>query len=121
MLGEFVDDYDSRHIISRRLWMHDAAARYHVVAWVPDERYLIARNDPGNPSDGGKWTRIDWLELSGMEPYRWAFCMSAYAAPSRAAAEQTEVADRSQPRHGCNGFPFSRMAREASPDRATNR
>ena len=92
-------------------WVHHPANRYRVVKWSVEGRYLIARNDTGNSSDPGLWTRIDWLPLTGMPPYEWAFCFSAWRAPSAAAAESTTVARRDTPRTGCNGFPFSRMSR----------
>lgn len=111
VLGNFEDDYGSRHTVTSTEWFHRPRARYHIVRWIPAKEYLIARNDPANPSDGGLWTRIDWLRLSGMPPYTWGFCMSAYNAASAEAAESTLVARRETPRTGCNGFPFSRMRR----------
>lgn len=78
---------------------------------MPARRYLIAWNDSSNATAPGLWTRIDWIPLSGMPPYAWAFCLSAYEAPSRAAAEATAIARPDTPRTGCNGYPFSRMRR----------
>ena len=109
VLGRFEDDYGSRYTITTGLWTHHPRARYYIVRWRPDARYLIARNDPANPGEGGRWTRIDWMPLPGMSPWQWGFCMSAYNAPSAAAAESTRVARRDTPRTGCNGHPFSRM------------
>jgi hypothetical protein len=87
--------------------------RYHIVRWVPERHYLIARNDSANRSAPGRWTRIDWLPLGGMPPYEWGFCFSAYAAPSAAAAESVTVARPETPRTGCNGYPYTRMRRIA--------
>jgi hypothetical protein len=109
VLGEFTDDYGSRFTISPRLWLQHPRSRYHIVRWRPDSQYLIARNDPDNPSGGNLWTRIDWMRLPGMAPYAWGFCLSAYQAPNSAAAESSHVAHRETPRTGCNGHPFSRM------------
>jgi hypothetical protein len=111
VLGVFQDDYDGSHAVTPTMWAQGASARYHITRWVPMQQYLIARNDSANASDGGKWTRIDWMPLTGMPPYEWAFCFSAYNAPTAAAAESTMVANRDTPRTGCNGFPFSRMRR----------
>ncbi|MEM6994542.1 MAG: hypothetical protein AAF721_28765 [Myxococcota bacterium] len=108
--GTFEDDYGSRYEITPRQWAHLPAARYAIEAWFPDERYLLARNDPDNPSDGGLWTRIDWIVLEDGGDWTWAFCMSAYDAPTRQAAAAAH-ADPSRPKSGCNGFPFSRMKR----------
>ena len=111
LLGEFEDDYANRYTITATEWFQHPRSRYRIVKWHPTDRYLIAQNDPANPSGGGLWTRIDWLGLSGMPPYTWGFCLSAYAAASPAAAESTAVAQRSTPLTGCGGFPFSRMRR----------
>ena len=110
--GTFVDDYDILYWISANRWTQHPDATYHIKKWNEEEQYLIAQNDENNPSDPGLWTRIDWMELEGTEPFfSWAFCLSAYDAPTAEAAEQVEIADRTNPRAGCNGFPFSRMER----------
>ncbi|MEM6285629.1 MAG: hypothetical protein AAF845_00595 [Bacteroidota bacterium] len=111
VLGTFEDDYGSTYAITEAAWTHVGYARYHVVRWRPEAGYLVAQNDAGNPADGGRWTRIDWVRLDGMAPYTWAFCLSAYDAPTAAAAESTRVARPEAPRTGCNGYPFSRMRR----------
>ena len=82
-----------------------------MVRWDAAGQYLIARNDSTNSHAPGKWTRIDWVELPGMAPYTWAFCLTAYDAPTQAAAEATPPAVRETPRTGCGGYPFSRMRR----------
>ncbi|MEM1057431.1 MAG: hypothetical protein AAGI52_18080 [Bacteroidota bacterium] len=109
LLGTFEDDYGIRYEITEREWIQQPNARYRIVRWRPEAGYLIAQNDAANPQDGDLWTRIDWVSLTDMAPYTWAFCLSAYDAPTAAAAEATRVADRSTPRTGCNGYPFSRM------------
>ena len=103
LLGEFSDDYGIAYRIDAGEWWQRPAARYRVVAWHPEAQYLIARDS------AGLWTRIDWMPLDGMPPYRWAFCLSAWDAKTRAEAERSAIADRSAPKTGCNGFPFSRM------------
>ena len=111
MIGEFVDDYDIAYRISAQEWQQLPNTRYRVVRWNPEAQYVIAQNDASNASDAGLWTRIDWIALPGMPPYEWAFCLSAYAAPTQDDAERTTIARRDQPKTGCNGFPFSRMRR----------
>jgi hypothetical protein len=113
LLGEFEDDYGSRYAISGELWVHGTKAKYHIVRWYPEQQYLIARNDAANPSEPSRWSRIDWMPLSGMPPYLWGFCMTAYAAGSAVEAEAATSARRETPRTGCNGFPFSRMKRRS--------
>lgn len=108
LLGDFEDDYGNRYRITSREWVQGSANRYLVVRWNIAGRYLIARNDAGNPADAGLWTRIDWMELP-MAPYTWAFCYSAWRAASAEEAERITIANRETPRTGCNGHPFSRM------------
>ena len=114
LLGEFADDYGNRFTISVREWLQLPHGRFHVIRWNARDSYLVARNDSANRSAPGRWTRIDWMPLPGMPPYEWAFCLTAYDAASARAAEATTVARRDTPRNGCNGFPFSRMARVAN-------
>jgi hypothetical protein len=111
MLGEFEDDYGSRYTITAGEWLQQPRAKYSIVEWHVEGEYLIAQNDAGNPSDGGRWTRIDWLRFADTPPWEWGFCMSAYDAATAAEAEARRVAERATPRTGCNGHPFSRMKR----------
>ena len=111
MLGSFVDDYGIGHRIGAEEWLQRPDTRYRVVAWHAEAQYLIARNDAGNRADPGKWTRIDWIALPGMPPWEWAFCLSAWNAPTQADAERADIARRDTPKTGCNGYPFSRMRR----------
>ena len=117
LLGDFVDDYGIGHRISADEWLQRPDTRYHVVAWHADAQYLIARNDAGNRSDAGRWTRIDWIALPGMPPWEWAFCLSAWDAPTQAEAERRDIARRDTPKTGCNGYPFSRMRRVVPKER----
>lgn len=109
LIGNYEDDYGIAYSIEEGLWHQHPDTRYRIVHWYPDAQYLIAQNDDANAHDGGLWTRIDWLELSGMPPYEWAFCLSAYNAQSAEDAAQVKIAQRDTPRTGCNGYPFSRM------------
>jgi hypothetical protein len=111
LLGDFVDDYDNRFVISRTEWVQLPHGRFHIKRWDATRQYLIAQNDNANASAAGKWTRIDWAQLQGMPPYTWAFCLSAYDAPTAQAAERATIARRDSLRTGCNGYPFSRMRR----------
>jgi len=110
-LGEFEDDYGIAYAIGPSLWFQQPGSRFHVVRWNAGEQYLIARNDNANPGESGRWTRIDWAPLSGMAPYTWAFCLSAYDAATAELAEANRTARRDNLRTGCGGYPFSRMKR----------
>lgn len=109
LVGAFVDDYGTRHVIGDTLWQHGSRNRYHIVRWDAAGQFLIAQNDSSNSAEKGRWSRIDWMPLTGMPPYAWAWCLTAYDAPTRAAAEATPPANRAAPRTGCGGYPFTRM------------
>lgn len=57
----------------------------------------------------------DWARLDGMAPYEWAFCFSAYNAPTAAAAESVSIARPEAPKTGCNGYPYTRMRAVTAP------
>lgn len=109
LLGDFVDGYGNTFSVSPSRFFQRPGNVYHIDEWHPGAQFFVARNDSANVSDGGRWTRVDWVMLPGMEPYRWGFCLTAYRARTREAARETTPADRASPRTGCNGFPFSRM------------
>lgn len=113
-IGDFDDDYGSRHTITPTEWIQHPANRYHITLWRPEQTFLIAQNDSTNPTAPGKWTRIDWVRLDTMAPYEWAFCFSSFDAPSSQAAESVTVAQPARPRTGCNGYPYTRMRRRTS-------
>lgn len=111
VLGEFTDDYRGRFSITDALWFQRPRNRFRIVEWHAGEQFLIAQNAPDDPTAPNRWTRIDWMTLENMAPFTWGFCLTAYQAPSRAAARATPAANRSVPKTGCNGFPFTRMQR----------
>ncbi len=111
LLGTFEDDYREPHAITADSWRHGSGTTYLITDWNPESQFLVARNAPDNASERNRWTRIDWVRLEGMPPYDWAFCLSVYDAPTRAAALAAPPANRAAPRTGCNGFPFTRMKR----------
>jgi len=109
MRGRFLDDYGNAFEISDTLFAQMPHGRFHLVEWHVDEQFVVARNDAANEHDPGQWTRIDWMVLTDMAPYTWGLCLTAYRAPTRKAARETPPPDRTTPRTGCNGYPFSRM------------
>ncbi len=111
LLGNFQDDYGIQYAITPSRWQQGTSTAYHIVSWDSASQSVIGTNDDANPSAGGKWTRIDWIQLDDMAPYLWAYCLTVYAAASQEEAEAAEPAQRATPRTGCNGFPFSRMRR----------
>jgi hypothetical protein len=111
-LGNFTDDYGITYQINDSLWVQNVSMKFHIIKWNPEKQYLIARNDAYNKSDSNKYTRIDYMTFSGMEPYLWGFCLTAYDAETDEIAEKTAYADRQNPKKGCNGYPFSRMKKQ---------
>jgi hypothetical protein len=111
LAGRFVDDYATPHRIDDTLWVHGESTRYRIREWHPEAEYLLAVNDSSNRRDGGLWARIDWTRLVDSTGWSWGFCIAAWDAPSRTAAESARASDRATPRTGCNGYPFTRMRR----------
>jgi hypothetical protein len=111
LLGAFTDDYGYHYRITRESFEMLPRTRYRIVEWNSARQFLIARADSTAALPGGQWLRIDWMELSAMAPYTWAYCFTAYDAPTADSARATPSANRSAPRTGCAGHPFSRMKR----------
>jgi hypothetical protein len=110
MIGRFVDDYGIEYTISEQVWLMAPNQKFHILQWKAEGQYLLARNDADNQSAGNLYSRIDYLAFDqDMEPYQWGFCYSSFEAKSVTDARQAAVADRENPKTGCNGHPFSRM------------
>ena len=112
LLGHFTDDYGSSYAITGKIWMHGTKAKYHLLKYNKAENYFIAKNDEANPSDAGLYSRVDIMFFKNMEPWYWGYCLTAYKANTIQEAINTAPADRTNPRKGCNGYPFSRMKRK---------
>lgn len=109
--GDFMDDYGIRYTINDSTWIQHSKIKYHILYFNNTEQYLVAKNDDLNPSEAGLYTRIDYMSFTGMPPYEWGFCLTVYNAASDSLAAKATAADKTNPRKGCNGFPFSRMKR----------
>ena len=107
--GHFEDDYGIQYRITSTEWTQFPSSIYHIVEWNDEEHYVLAQNDSLNSSGANLWTRIDWMTLENMAPFEWAFCLSAYEAESLEAARNSPSADRTIPKTGCAGYPFSRL------------
>lgn len=107
--GNFTDDYNIKYTITDSQWFQKPNARYQILQHNAAEQYLLVRNDERNASEGGLYSRIDYLSFQQMAPYTWGFCLTTYDAKTLEEARTKAKADRSNPRKGCNGFPFSRM------------
>jgi len=109
MTGRFQDDYGIQYEITEENWFQKPNARFHIQELNIDKQYIIARNDTANPSEPGLYTRFDWMKFENMSPYEWGFCMTTYNAATIQEAKEMPAPDRTNPKEGCNGFPFSRM------------
>ena len=110
-LGNFADDYGIEYSVTDSLFILQPKDKYHIVSWDTVQQFIIARNDISNPGEGGLYTRIDYMNFSGMEPFQWGFCLTTYKEKSALKARKHKPADRIHPKEGCNGYPFSRMKR----------
>lgn len=109
LIGSFQDDYNIEYELSEKLFFQKPGTRFHILKWNIDDQYFIAINDSLNSYDPNLYSRIDWVEFEGMEPFEWGFCLTAYKAATPDSAEAVTIADRNNPKTGCNGYPFSRM------------
>ena len=109
LMGDFIDDYGVQYRIDDSVWVQFPHTKYHILQADTVAQYLIARNDKGNPGDQELYTRIYYMMFDNMRPFLWGFCLTEYKAKSMEEAINKAVADRQNPREGCNGFPFSRM------------
>ena len=109
--GLFADDYGLRYTISDTVFSMDGVGKYHIKEWNEAGQYLLVQNDSSNKAEKGLYSRIDYMSFSGMEPFKWGYCLIVYDAPDTAAARRVTAADRTNPKKGCNGYPFSRMKR----------
>lgn len=107
-VGSLMDDYSFRYVISDSSWMQKPGNAYVIAHQAWDEQMIILEH-PATDSTTTTWTRVDWIPLEGMAPWTWAYCYSAWDLPSLQDAFDTAHADRTNPREGCGGFPFSRM------------
>ncbi|RYG16149.1 MAG: hypothetical protein EOO07_13890 [Chitinophagaceae bacterium] len=110
-LGNFTDDYGITYSINDSVWLQNPKMKFHILKWNHEKQYLVAKNDVENKEDANKYTRIDYMTFTGMEPFKWGFCLTVYNAESDEIAEKTAYVDRLNPKKGCNGYPFSRMKR----------
>ena len=110
-LGTFVDDYGIQYEIKNDLWVQQPNVKYHILEWNEKDKYIVAKNDKGNPSEKNLYTRIDLTNFENMGEFKWGFCLTKYNATTKRHAKNWDTADKLNPKTGCNGFPFSRMKR----------
>ena len=104
--GNFVDDYGIRYTINDTLFIQQPRTKYHIIKWNVKDQYIVARNDDQNPGEGGLYTRIDYMQFSNMEPWKWGFCLSIYDAKTDIIAQNTAKTDRQTQRKVVMAFHF---------------
>ena len=108
-LGQFEDDYGIEYRISATQFIQEPKIVYKILEWNTKEQYIITQNAATNPSEPSLFTRIDYVALNDMEPFSWGFCYTTYNAASASMAKATAASDKTNPKKGCGGYPFSRM------------
>ncbi len=107
--GDFEDDYGSQYSINDVRWIQDSIF-YSIEEHNPTEEYFVIQQIQPDP-ETKIFIRVDYMLFDDMEPYLWGYCYTIYDTTSHQEAISAASADRSNPRKGCNGFPFSRMKR----------
>ena len=110
--GKFIDDYGINYQVTDSTFVMSGSAKYHILKWDEKGEFLLTQNDSLNKAQQNLYTRIDYVKFSGMEPFNWGYCFTVYDAQNAEAALKAASADRSNPKKGCNGYPFSRMKRK---------
>lgn len=108
VLGQFTDDYGISYSITNKEWLMKPGQSFEIIEWNSEHQFAIAKNHSDNSSDGNRYSRIDFMLLDD-EAYQWGFCFSTFDAESAQEARSVLIADRENPKTGCNGYPFSRM------------
>lgn len=109
LTGSFKDDYNIEYELTEKVFYQKPETSFHILKWNIDDQYFIAQNDSLNSYDANLYSRIDWIKFENMAIYEWGFCLSAYDAPTADSAESVKLVDNTNPKTGCNGYPFSRM------------
>jgi hypothetical protein len=107
IVGTYVDNYGYLRAVLDRYWVSDQGV--FVICSVDNLQHrLIAWNAPANPTDPGKYSRVEWVTFEN----RLWYCQSVYDALSEAAAAAAPLADPSNPVvKGCGNFAWSSLIR----------
>lgn len=106
--GTFEDDYGSKYLVTDSTFQMIPHSRYNVIEWDEQGQYFLVQNDAGNKYMPNLFSKISIAPLQDMKPFTWAFCFTTYKSNSIEEA-RAEKSDASNPKQGCNGYPFSRM------------
>ncbi len=109
VIGEFIDDWDTRHTVANDLWTMgegDGASLFHISQYDNDAMWLVAQNDSNNAWSADLWSRFDWTWYEGELWY----CQTAYGAATETDAVATAAADATDPATtGCGNYPWTKL------------
>jgi hypothetical protein len=107
IVGTWLDEFDTEHVIDEEAWTQQYAGYdplvFEIAAW--GDGWLVAQNGAQNAYFAGAWSRFDWA----WDGELLLVCQSAFDAPDQAAAEAATPADTRDLDAGCGGFPFSTL------------
>ena len=104
IFGDFTDDYGINYSISSETWIQYPEFKLNILKIDSSEMFVLGYN----PIDS-TYTKIDYMPFENQSPFTWGFCYTTYDKKDQDEAISENPADRSAPKTGCNGFPFSRM------------
>lgn len=107
IVGSYLDDYGSTHVITDSTWtigMAGTSSVFHITVVSNADQYLVAQNDATNQYSASLWSRFDWTLDQGVLYY----CQTTYDAATEQAALATPRADVNDlTGKGCSSFPWS--------------
>lgn len=105
--GAYVDNFGGLQAVSTPFWISSNLV-FGICSVDNTQRFLIARNNPRNAFNPGKYSRFEWT-TSGSRLW---YCQSVFDAASTSAAASAPRADPSDPAtKGCGTFAWSTLIR----------
>jgi hypothetical protein len=109
IVGSYVDDYQSTHVITDTTWTLGfegaTPSVFHITMVSNPNQYLIAQNDAANQFSPSLWSRFDWTQSQGSLYY----CQTTYDAATEEAALATPRANVDDLNKGCASFAWSKL------------
>ncbi len=107
IVGNYVDNWDTRHEITDESWtqiMDSDTSVFLFSQFSNEDNYAIAQNHADNAYNAELWSRLEWTEHDGSLWY----CQSVYDAETEQDALTAVAADASDPANGgCGDADFA--------------